>query len=1304
MSDNKSGTGTSIPGTGTAIPGTGTAVPPAGTGTAIPGTGTAVPPSGTGTAIPGTGTAVPPSGTGTAVPPSGSGTAEAPAAPGQRRNGAVDAIPVLQQYTLNGIVYNTIKPVGTTSGEAKVIIVENGGNKFALKLYIVGHTPDSTILDIVKKAQGGFLVNLRDHGTWSDPNTHNPHYFEVMDFAEFGALDAVRIKSEDQFIEVAMRMAMCIHQCHQLNIVHRDVKPENFLCTSDDHSQFVLSDFGIARILKPGAKEASFDIAKSGYFVSPEGAMTADNRTSIVGYATDFYSMGMTLLAMVFGVKNFYNAITYNDLLRFKSRNTVVDEFLKYLKLGGKPMSDYAISLLRGLLQFAPDKRADFDDIKEWYRSGKPMEKGQKDGAATSDSAASPGFSVTFDDSRNLVAHSPEELAKMMLAHLDYAKDFMYRGMAKSGLERAGKVSLAMEIDKIVERVYPNKDERDAGVYTAALLLDPNMPFLGLSRTACASIADIKNEIWNNRAAYAKDLAKHSALLWAYFAARGNDDIKKLEATFRPIISRSDVHGIYALCRKLDPAMPFFSLKGKPITAQKEIASELWSNKASYVKELANPDHSLWVYLASLGQNGAKIANTYPARIKNAGEAELYALCNILDKDTPYIGKKQTPCRSEKELADELWAFLADYKKELSDPNHLFWKYLEQRGASWAKVAHDYPALVKQNADVWVFELVYRLDPTKPYVIQYEDDKKWHNQFSVDDILKNVAAHGITDFSLSMLSKADFQTWLTLSSKDYDRKCGALLAQMVKNAGSVADKKGWFYLYNFAPAADITLTPNGNLASPKQLGEEINRQYQSGYTKATKVELLPMLKKDTFVGSRLYQFMEARKMQKHISGIQSIINIDKCISDHPAAPYNQAIALWKVIQFLGHTPTYTFSNMRTVSSLSEVRAMPSSELNKDINKGLADYLTIFFHERAGASFSLDELEKYYDFIATYAPQHSGYQNSAASRDDLNQAISDRNNAWKALGFWRNAGVWFGFAPLIGVLCWMIWMTIVGDDNAIREVVQGIGTVAGVVLAILGAIICAEGGCIGLAIGGFIGYWVGFGLFYLLSFAAVYILAAALLAAGIFLAIKLFGDSRDTVISDKATYDKFYDAARIFNICNALGTANRTFGSRNINPKSTFDNSLSKAHTIRKRVILTSLGMILLAALAFGLGLILRNQTENYYETSIESVQHVNPEDLVGEYVGTFHGRNASLSIFSADNTDSIHGKVIIQYSTPMTHEIVGALHGENLRFNVIGQGNVVYDGTVYTSDQITYSGQYTNPAKGSQHDFEFTKQ
>lgn len=953
-------------------------------------------PSRSGNAIDNTRTAIAPSDTSKNTTSSGNGIMQ---------SASLVNIPLASFYILNGIQYNTIHPISYTSGEAIVILVENSSKQYCLKIYKVGHIPDVSLLEVVKKARGGFLISLYDHGIWREPTFGNNHYYEVMDYAEYGALDKFYFTTEEQFIKAAMRMAMCIHQCHELNIVHRDVKPENFLCVDNDCNQFVLSDFGIARMINSCDQEACFDIAKSGYFVSPEGAMTADNRTSVVGYATDYYSMGMTLLAMVIGTNKFYNSISPNDLLRYKSNNIVVDHFVKYLTIGGKPMSEYAISLLRGLLQLRPNDRIGFDDIKKWYISNMPISTSPNNAITASQIP----FAITFDDNRNLVAHSQKQLAKMMLDNFDYAKQFLYRGLLKKELERINKVSMALAVDRIVEQVYPSIYERDAGLYAVILLLDPGSPFIGLTNNICYSIEDIKNEIWNNRVYYSHNLASHGAALWAYLAANSDIEIRNLEAKYRQIILRSQIHGIYSLCRKLDPTFPFYTLNGLPITTTKELAVELWSHRQQYVKDLTNSEHSLWLYLSCLGEDGVKLSQEYSHRLQIGNESELFALCYHLDCNIPYYGKEQTICRTEKQLASELWHHRLIYQEELRDSSHIFWKYLGYKGDSWAKIVHDYPILITQDAEVWIFDLIYRLDPSIPYFIQYEDDKQWHGQRSIEDIINNVSIHGITDLSLSSFSKQHFQTWLTLSSNEYDKKCGLLLAKLVKDAGSDADKKGWFFLYNFAPQADLLLIKNGDLYSADQIGKEINDQLIHAKAESL-IDLQVMLNMDSFKNSRLYQYFEARKMHNYNKGIESIIDIHANETSHPSTPYNQIIATWKVIQLLGTTPYYIIKDKR-ISTLDDVKNMQDIA-NAEINNGLAEYLTVFFHERVDIKFSFDEILNYYNFLLKYCPQYYGLQKTSAMRASNANLIDLCRKSWSFFEIINKLSFWLIIIPMI----------------------------------------------------------------------------------------------------------------------------------------------------------------------------------------------------------------------------------------------------------------------------------------------------
>ena len=59
--------------------------------------------------------------------------------------------------------------------------------------------------------------------------------------------------------------------CHEQGMVHRDIKLENFLFRGQDPKDFVLSDFGIAEVLKdPKEKEKLFEICGTPGYTAPE--------------------------------------------------------------------------------------------------------------------------------------------------------------------------------------------------------------------------------------------------------------------------------------------------------------------------------------------------------------------------------------------------------------------------------------------------------------------------------------------------------------------------------------------------------------------------------------------------------------------------------------------------------------------------------------------------------------------------------------------------------------------------------------------------------------------------------------------------------------------------------------------------------------------------------------------------------------------------------------------------------------------------------------------------------------------------
>ncbi|EME84534.1 uncharacterized protein MYCFIDRAFT_152751 [Pseudocercospora fijiensis CIRAD86] len=162
-----------------------------------------------------------------------------------------------------------------------------------VKMKQVEHTNDER--KMLQRCRHPFLITL--WGTWQD----SKNLYMVMDFIEGGELFSLLRKSQRFPNPVAKfyaaEVTLALDYLHSMNIIYRDLKPENLLL--DRHGHIKITDFGFAKEVP----DITWTLCGTPDYLAPEVVSSKGYNKSV-----DWWSLGILIFEMLAGFTPFWDS------------------------------------------------------------------------------------------------------------------------------------------------------------------------------------------------------------------------------------------------------------------------------------------------------------------------------------------------------------------------------------------------------------------------------------------------------------------------------------------------------------------------------------------------------------------------------------------------------------------------------------------------------------------------------------------------------------------------------------------------------------------------------------------------------------------------------------------------------------------------------------------------------------------------------------------------------------------------------------------------------------------------------------
>lgn len=183
-------------------------------------------------------------------------------------------------------------------------------------------------------------------------------YFMATEFIKGKSLKDYLDKSpiaEESAVVIASEMTKAFLYMEDMGVIHRDVKPDNILISSND--DVILVDFGLSKEVGDKTLSQKDELFGTPNYLSPE-AISNNGRISI---KTDIYSLGMTLFYAVSG------QLPFNSSSPVETARRQLTETPPYLRDLVPAITSEFADMVASMILKDPEERCSLREMEEAF-------------------------------------------------------------------------------------------------------------------------------------------------------------------------------------------------------------------------------------------------------------------------------------------------------------------------------------------------------------------------------------------------------------------------------------------------------------------------------------------------------------------------------------------------------------------------------------------------------------------------------------------------------------------------------------------------------------------------------------------------------------------------------------------------------------------------------------------------------------------------------------------------------------------------------------------------------------------------